>query len=307
MGCDLRRGSYDELGRLKLEQQVMTLTREKKQLLTHLHWLSRQQNDVLCPAKYTEDPEDAFSKVSLEEGNVNTCDAVLVTTKVRCRVGRSVSEEKATRATGKARHSNSTTQQLIDRLRGLKMGLLQVSRRVTKNNDLCDVIFQLSFQNLRHPYEPRSYSNWPSYEENKSLSVTSLEKCRDGFDVVAEPRMGFCSLESFQATEMNKTISASSSSPEIFLRDATVEGITKQLLCKSISAGSRSMLERRRSDHCGTSAKEMLRNTSITDNGQPVTQPVTPVWQGDQGHQSPFQTLGQEEKKALVYQENLIS
>ena len=76
----------------------------------------------------------------------------------------------------------------------MRQKLHEAKKRVSCNNDLSDMIFQLSFQNLRHPYEPQSYSNWSSNDGTYSLSFTSLDKSRTVCR--RQSRIGYYSLES---------------------------------------------------------------------------------------------------------------
>eukprot|EP00112_Aurelia_sp_Birch-Aquarium-sp1_P006449 Seg1712.9 transcript_id=Seg1712.9/GoldUCD/mRNA.D3Y31 product="hypothetical protein" protein_id=Seg1712.9/GoldUCD/D3Y31 len=205
----------------------MSLTREKKQLMTHLHWLSRHRSaEQARPDSGYEDHLERVQKVSLEEGNGTPYDSQLSQASSNCsslvrsnrievfsREGsmdvalpnkdRNLRGEQhlelfngaANQRGGATKAEDVNPRNLLSRIKKLKADMLNVKRIAAKNNDLCDVIFQLSFQNLRHPNEPKSYSNWSSYDDDKMLSWNSLEKSHDNVNWQPGPRHGYRSLE----------------------------------------------------------------------------------------------------------------
>ena len=205
----------------------MSLTREKKQLMTHLHWLSRHRGvEQARPDSGFGDRVERVQKVSLEEGNGTPYESQLShassngSSLVRSSRIEVFSREgsvdlalpnrdkglrgdqhldlldgAANQKGGATKADDLNPRNLLSRIKKLKADMLNVKRIAAKNNDLCDVIFQLSFQNLRHPNEPKSYSNWSSYDDDKMLSWNSLEKSCDNVNWQQEPRHGYRSLE----------------------------------------------------------------------------------------------------------------
>ena len=213
-----------------LEQQVISLTREKKQLMTHLHWLTRQRNDPSLPEDDCSQLDAKVFRMSLEEGSNTTIQAQssnassilcsgpsLVRSKRFECVSRNESiddaaclgkksaqennhgegEHKDVENTKVPKGKHTSPAAIINRLRSLKEAMLAVKMTATKSNSLCDTIFQLSFQNLRHPNEPRSYSNWSSYDEESALSLKFLGNTSQIPTWLQESKFGYRSLETY--------------------------------------------------------------------------------------------------------------
>ena len=196
-----------------LEQQVISLTRDKKQLLTHLHWLSRQ----LTHSRHENMPcglESETESMSLEEGNGAKSESCVATRSEAVTlfdpgkgfeffdtpqhlpkthvVGKSqnISESENNDRLMDAQEDSKIAKKISQHMQRLRNTVLALKEKVTKNYETCDSIFQLSFQNIRHPKEPRSYSLWESNEQDVKFS---LLKPRQGLN---SPRnSGFYSLE----------------------------------------------------------------------------------------------------------------
>jgi len=177
-----------------LEQQVISLTRDKKQLLTHLHWLSRQ---LATHSRHENMPcrlESETESMSLEEGNGAKSESYVATRsasgaffdqgkRVECFdtpqhvqkthvIGRSqnISKSENNDRPMDVVEDSKTEQQISQHMHRLRTAILTLKERVTKNYETCDSIFQLSFQNIRHPKEPRSYSLWENNEQDYKFS-----------------------------------------------------------------------------------------------------------------------------------------
>lgn len=234
----------DEAGKAKyLEQQVMTLTRDKKQLMTHLHWLSRQRADQIRNDSLPAKLDSRGKRVSLEEGNATSFDSSVAGIANLTRgkrfdcVSRSESVDNAVEqmqlgTAGKVEDSRTDVnheRELVERLQRLKSLMLQVKQVVVKSNEACDSIFQLSFQNLKHPNEPRSYSIWSSCDDENLSSWSSLVKSQEHMNAPVNAITGYRSLENYSfIPKLDNDVSSichcylkkrnsSLSSPELFL------------------------------------------------------------------------------------------
>ena len=211
-----------------LEQQIIALTRDKKQLMTHLHWLSRQRAEQ-CGHDYIPcQLESETRNVSLEEGSraklksllarfsksdacstcEEMCEAVddsivenppdMSQSNSHDEYREQLREKQFTEKQFKGREPKEkqiserklTEKQLKEKLEGLKTMLLAVREIAAKNNETCDSIFQLSFQNIKHPNEPRSYRMWSSHDEEH---ISSLVKSQESMNVLKSS--GYRSLQ----------------------------------------------------------------------------------------------------------------
>lgn len=243
---------------LYLEQQIISLTRDKKQLMTHLHWLSRQRAEQSRHDDIGKNVKKEAESVSLEEGigakfepflarfsrsseclwPEKTCEVVDdaadvqatcivqnaqdVSENEECIMGmvrdqkleRQLTEKNLTDEQCKEKH-------LITKLKRLKATMLAVKEIVVKNNETCNSIFQLSFQNIKHPNEPRCYSMWSSCDEEH---ISSLVRSQESLNCLINS--GYRSLDycpELQNSEVNfpyecHGILKKKTSPELFIR-----------------------------------------------------------------------------------------
>eukprot|EP00794_Sanderia_malayensis_P003792 gene3792-4315_t len=212
----------------QLERELMIANRENKQLKTHLHWLSRQCSSESIDEMY-KNGSFMRRQLSLEEGQKVSIGALNL---LKSEAGNNRKDHFNQPNAKPERHGANKDCKpinIITRLKALKSILLTAKQKVRNNNELSDTIFQLSFQNLRHPFEPQSYSNWSSSEGFTSLSLSaSLDRSnREHYPQAL--KFGFHSLEGYSMTENNKDSlynssvyrrQTSSSSPEInFISD----------------------------------------------------------------------------------------
>ena len=268
---------------LYLEQQVLSLTRDKKQLMTHLHWLSRQREEQSSIDSIGKRLEKGAKKLSLEEGNGFDSHLAGSTNHGACLArgqrfeyfSRSASVDNA--ANGEYLYTEGglkeigkmpdkekaiklhtvNEKELLERMKRLKATMLAVKQIVTKNNETCDSIFQLSFQNFRHPNEPRSYSMWSSCDEERIMSSPPLVKSQESMNYLMNT--GYRSLENYPNEQIGGKDAfhpchsslfkkkSSISSPELFLgekyklNDLMMNSVSSELGNKDSSCLSRSL------------------------------------------------------------------
>ena len=248
-----------------LEQQIISLTRDKKQLMTHLHWLSRQRAEQSRHDYMRKNVSNEAKNVSLEEGTGAKFESFLARfsrsgeflsgenrsevedeaagVQTTCGVGNSQDDsenDESDIVMGMVRDQNVEKQltemkitevqckekNLVAKLKRLKATMLSVKEIVVKNNEACNRIFQLSFQNIKHPKEPKCYSMWSSYDEEDTSSLVKSQESLNCFMT-----SGYRSLDYYAGLQkdevsfpyechgiLQKKKKTSISSPELFIR-----------------------------------------------------------------------------------------
>ena len=312
-----------------LEQEVLSLTRDKKQLMTHLHWLSRQRGEQSqCDSLPSRFDDVAAKKLSLEEGNASSFDSHVaglhlargkrfeVISRNESVDDRYVGEGKYLEETphlgekklleesryetyGNGRKEalvglqgdGSSEEELIERLNRLKILMLQVKQVAAKNRDACDSIFQLSFQNFRHPNEPRSYSLWSSCEDEIIPPWSSPARSQECLNMQIGAATGYRSLETYpfpvglNASGMCHCSlgkrNSSISSPELFLgKNCELRPVATQHSLNSTMKREVCGLSRSLSDQEAKSSRSAITLDPIVlakKRGKPAFSTLTPA------------------------------
>ena len=138
---------------MELEKQIQALTTEKKQYMTHVHWLTNkiektrhvESSNLSSPT--SKSIKHSLSCVSLEEGSGisnGTDDGVRTGT---------VENTVADKISGR-------TALLIKNLKKIKEDMVAAKSILQEDKQICDSIYQNAVQKVRHPREPKSYSEW---------------------------------------------------------------------------------------------------------------------------------------------------